>query len=353
MNTLQFLEPNNDQEWDNYVLSLDNYSFLNSSMRFNYLKSSNLNAFRYIVLNNNEFVGMINGQVGNSRIFGKFLECKHSPLLKTQDKDVWNEVLDFCKSLAIQNSCFMFRVSPLYESNTSLEDVYKADGFRTSPTHNIDALISQYFDLHLSEEELRHGMTDSTRNNINKLTKNPDISVKVFDDNSQFEIFREFHEQTKKIKGYVDKPSESLLRELQIQVDSGNCYMIVGYFKDRPISVWQCTRYGKYLHVYQAGSDVEFREKNIRVTYLLFWEAVKLGKSLNLDILDLFGGMVPQNYTGTKHPWRGVSAFKESLGGRKVTYLHSRDFAINKPKYLLYFIYSFIRTTLKGYTIKW
>jgi hypothetical protein len=145
-----------------------------------------------------------------------------------------------------------------------------------APVHNVDALISQYFDMTKSEDDLRHDMTDSTRNNINKLSKNPDISVKVFDDNSQFEIFRNFHEQTKKIKGYVDRPTNLLLKELQIQVDNHMCYMIVGYFKERPISIWQGTVFGKYMHIYQAGSDSEFREKNIRITYLCF------GNQLNL-----------------------------------------------------------------------
>lgn len=353
MSQLEFKEVTNEQEWNNMVLILPNYSFLNSSARYQYLKEAGGNIFRYLIYKNGNFIGIIAGNIGKTKLFGKFLECKHSPLLKEENKEVWNEVLAFCIALGRKNKCFMVRVSPLYEENPVLTEVYRENHGINAPIQNIDALISQYFDMNKSEEELRHDMTDSTRNNINKLSKNPDISVKIFNDNSQFEIFKDFHEQTKKNKGYVDRPVNLLLKELQIQVDNGMCYMIVGYFKDRPISIWQCTVFGKYMHIYQAGSDTEFREKNIRVTYLLFWESVKLAKQLGCQILDLFGGMVPLNYTGKNHPWYGVNSFKESLGGKKIVYMHFMDFAINKPIYYLYYIYSYIRTTLKGYTVKW
>jgi lipid II:glycine glycyltransferase (peptidoglycan interpeptide bridge formation enzyme) len=352
-NNIQFRKPLNNEEWDRLVLTLPNYSFLNSSARYEYLEKIKSNSFRYLVYEDDNFRGIIAGNIGNSRIFGKFLECKHSPLLNNDSEDLWEEVLSFCKKLASDNSCFMVRLSPLYLNNNILKKVYEENRGIKAPTHNIDALISQYFDMSKSEEELRHDMTDSTRNNINKLMKNPNISVKVFNDDSQFDIFRDFHEQTRKKKGYADKPAKLLLEELQVQVDHHMCYMIVGYFKDKPISVWQCTVFGKYMHIYQAGSDTEFREKNIRITYLLFWESVKLAKELQCEVLDLFGGMVPDNYKGRNHPWIGVDSFKESLGGKKITYMHTRDIPIEVVKYAFYYIYSYIRTTLKGYTIKW
>ena len=353
MPTIEFREVTNDQEWDKKVLSLPTYSFLNSSARYQYLNNSGSNTFRYCIYQGDNFIGIVAGNIGHSKLFGKFLECKHSPLVQNSSKELWAEIMSFCKALGRKNECFMVRLAPLVKEDSNLLDAYASENAVIAPIHNVDALISQYFDMNKSEEELRHDMTDSTRNNINKLSKNPDISIKIFDDDSQFEVFKNFHEQTKKIKGYVDRPAKLLLNELQIQVNNHMCYMIVGYFKDRPISIWQCTVFGKYMHIYQAGSDTEFREKNIRVTYLLFWEAVKLTKQLNCTVLDLFGGMTPPLYTGDKHPWRGVSAFKESLGGEKVVYLHSRDLPLDTAKYWLYYLYSYVRTTLKGYTIKW
>lgn len=353
MKDLRFVNIENDSQWDTLVLSLPNYSFLLSSFRYRYAKEIDEKTFRFAIYEGENFLGIMCGNLGKTRLFGKYLEFKHSPMLIRDEAESWKAILEKCKNIAKENDCFMYRISPLYVENKPLESLYKGMGMKKSPIQDIDAMISQYIDLNRTEEELRHDMSDSTRNNINKLTKNPDISVKIFKDNSQFDTFADFHNQTIEKKGYVDRPTKLLMRELQLQVDSGNCYMVVGYFQNKPISIWQATVFGKYMHIYQAGSDTLFRDKNIRITYLLYWESVKLAKELRCEILDLFGGMVPEGYDGKKHPWAGVSAFKRSLGGKRITYMHSRDFAIKKLIYNAYYVYSYIRTVLKGYPVNW
>ena len=196
-------------------------------------------------------------------------------------------------------------------------------------------------------------MNKTKRNLLNRLLKDENVSVKVFRDESQFEIFKDFHNQTTKLKGYTDKPVNLLLSELREQIKKGMCYMLVGYYKSMPIGIWQCTVYGKHMHLYQAGTDTEFRDKNINISYILYWEALKLGKELKCELFDLFGGVVPRECEGKKHPWRGVNDFKQSLGGEKITYMHSRDYPCKKGIYTLYYYYSLLRTSLKGYTIKW
>jgi len=353
MGNLEFVIPVDDQEWDGFVKTFPSYSFLNSSFRFNHEKETNDNAVRYIVRKNNTFIGILVGNFGTTKLFGKFLEFKHSPLLLEGSSENWEEVFSFCKKIAVENSCFMFRVAPLVEKNETLSSVYSKLGFVEAPIQNIDALISQYFDLKKTEDELRHDMTDSTRNNLNKLLKNPDVSVKIFNDDSQFDSFANFYTQTEAKKGFVGKSLGSLFKEFRLQIQNGSFFMIVGYFKGVAVSIWQCTVYGKYIHIYQAGSDSEFREKNIRMPYLLFWESVKLGKQLNCEILDLFGGMLPEDYFNKRHPWSGVNSFKESFGGKKVTYMHLMDFPIDTFKYRIFYIYAYMRTVIKGYTVKW
>lgn len=352
---IEFVKKENNQEWEDLVFSLPNYSFLNSSARLDFVSESKKETLNYIIKIDGQNAGILNGFIGHSKIFGKFLELKHSPILKKEfnSEEAWNEIFGFIKDLGRENNCFMYRVAPLYKENPALMNVYNKLKMKEAPIHNVDALISQYFDLSKSEEELRSDMSSSTRNNINKLMKNEDISIKIVNDNSAFDIFRKFHDQTTKLKSYIDTPIDTLMLELQKQVDNGMCHMVVGYYQNKPISIWQCTVYGKYMHIYQAGSDTEFRQKNVRITYLLFWESLKLAKELGCKTLDLFGGMVPENYQGDKHPWKGVNSFKESLGGSKTTYLHTRDYPLNKIKYMLYYYYSTLRVKMKGYTIKW
>lgn len=350
---LEFKEIDNDTQWDDYVLTMPNYSFLNSSARYRYNESVGAYASRVAIFRNSTLLGIISISVGHSRLFGNFLECKHSPSLRENNLKDMQEILDYLKSYAKKKRCFMFRLSPLIQGSLEWQELYKSNSLKKAPIHNVDALISQHINLENDLEDLRRSMSKTKRNLLNRLLKNPDVKVQVYRDNSQFEIFKDFHEQTVRFKDYTDKPTPLLLKELEEQIKRDMFYLFIGYYKGKPIGFWQCTVYGENMHLYQAGSDFSFRDKNINISYILFWEALKLGKELNCKTLDLFGGVVPENYEGKDHPWKGINDFKQSLGGKKVTYMHSRDYPIKRVKYFIYYCYSAIRTKLKGYTIDW
>ena len=350
---LEFKEIINDEEWDSYVQSLSNYSFLNSSARYRYQKGQGISSFRHTIMDGNKFIGIMSISIGHSKLFGNFLECKHSPILSNSTEENWSAILSFCQKLAKKYKCFFIRFSPLYEQDDPLLNFYNKNHFIQAPIHNVDALISQQIDLTKDMEELRREMSKTKRNLLNRLLEDQDISVKIFNDESQFELFKDFHNQTVKLKGYTDKPVNLIIEELREQVKNQMCIMLVGYFKKKPVGIWQCTIYGKHIHLYQAAGDSKFRDKNINISYILFWEALKLGKEKGCKVFDLFGGVVPKEYEEKKHPWRGVNDFKRSLGGEKVTYMHSRDFVMSKSKYYIYYIYSTFRTRLKGHTTKW
>jgi len=355
---IQFRQPSTDEEFDRYVLQLSNYSFLLSSAKFNYSKDSGMDIFRYLVFDNEKFLGVVIGLIDGVKGFGKYMECKHNPILidglgDNERKGIYRSIFNKLIQIAREKNCFFVRISPLILD----DEIYKGvcEDFKCSyaPIHPIDALISQYFDISKSEEDLRRDMSSSTRNNINKLLKNPDISIKIIRDKSAFDVFKDFYTQTKTYKGYRGKSEDSLLKEFEYQMKQNMLYFVVGYYKNKPIAIWQNTKFGKYMHVYQAGSNIDFRQKNIRITYLLFWETVKLCKSLGIEILDLFGGMTPEGYKGKKNPWQGVNDFKTSLGGKKITYIHSMDIPVEMLKYTIFHPYAKVRARIRGHTVNW
>lgn len=351
--SLIFKAIESDKEWESYVFEMPNYSFLNSSARYEYNKSVGIKAFRIAVFDKEQLRGIISCNIGTSKLFGNFLDCKHSPILNNGTTGEWREVMSFCKDLAKENNCFMFRFSPLFEDDEILKDFYKNNGFVLAPIHNVDALISQHIDLRKSEEELNREMNKTRRNLLRRSLEDDSIEIKIVDSDEFFDDFARFHDETVKFKGYVDKPTNLLMEELKVQQKRGMCYMVVALHNGKPFSIWQNSVYGKHMHLYQAGASTKFRKDNFMVTTLLFWKSVLLGKELGLELYDLFGGVVPKEYENKKHPWRGVGEFKRSLGGSKTTYMHSMDFPLCKMKYWVYYIYSTIRTRIKGHTTKW
>lgn len=354
---IRFLEPKSSEQWDDYVLRLPNYSFVLSSAKFKSWEESSQQCFRYLIYDNNQFIGVLMGIIDKVKLFGNYIECKHNPMMITEldesrRREVLMHIFQKLKDIGKENNCFLIRVSPLLLRDEAYEGVYREFNAKKSPVQPQDALISQYFDTTKDEPELRRDMSSSTRNNINKLLKNPNVRVEIVKDSSMFDIFKDFYTQTKQLKGYKGKSADSLISEFRHQMEEDMLFFIVGYFKGIPIGIWQNTRFGKYMHVYQAGSDVEFREKNIRINYLLFWESVQLCKRLGVEVLDLFGGMLPEGFGGRNNPWKGVNDFKMSLGGNKVTYMHPRDIPL-KPYYNIFKLLAKLRVESKGHTVDW
>ena len=97
--SLIFKEIENDKEWDEYVFKMPNYSFLNSSARFQYNKTVGIKTYRTAIFDNEKLKGIISCNVGTSKLFGNFLECKHSPLFLDASVEDWIEVMEYCNNV--------------------------------------------------------------------------------------------------------------------------------------------------------------------------------------------------------------------------------------------------------------
>jgi len=300
-------------------------------------------------------LGVIMGFVDSIKGFGKYLECKHNPLLisgltKMKKEQVLKEVFKKLRLIAKNNKCFFVRVSPLIKDDEDYLALYQAMNAQKSPVHPQDALISQYFDTTKELAQLHSEMNKSSRSNANKLLKDKDIKVKVFTDDSVFQIFKDFYTETRDYKKYRGKSADKLLKEFEKYLEKDMLYFLVAYNQGKPVTVWQMIRFGKYMHHYQAGSDLQYNEK---CTRLLFYKTLELCKDIGVETLDLFGGMLPESSElNSSNPWKGVNDFKISLGGKKITYMHPRDIVI-KGYYSIYFPYAKLRVNLKGHTTDW
>jgi lipid II:glycine glycyltransferase (peptidoglycan interpeptide bridge formation enzyme) len=351
---IQFKKPESSDQWDDYVLKLPNYSFVLSEAKYQHLESTSKEVFRYLIFDNDEFVGIVEGLINSVKIFGRYIECKHNPMLiggieDSKKEDVLRQIIKKLQEIAVENNCFFIRISPLVEYDEVFDKVCLEFQAKESPIQPRDALISQYFDATKDMDKLHSEMNKSSRSNVNKLLKDEDIVVKVFKDDSVFDIFKDFYKQTKELKGYRGKSADNLLKEFRFYLQREMLYFLVAYNKGEPVTVWQMVRYGKYMHHYQAGSNLKFDEKCAR---LLFYKALELCKEIGAETLDLFGGMLPEGLEDERNPWKGVNDFKMSLGGEKVTYMHPRDIPI-KQYYSIFYPYAKFRVERKGHTINW
>jgi len=228
--------------------------------------------------------------------------------------------------VAKKEKCIALFVSPMQEVSIG----------KKSPRH-IHCEATRIVDLTQSEVDILAQMKQKGRYNIKVATKK-EVTVK---ESKDIDAFYALIEKTGARDGFTHlskKKYKSFLSNLP------GSFLLMAYSSDdkesTPIAgvlsvIWNGT--GIY---YYGASDHAYRAS--MAPYLLQWESMKLCKSNGCTSYDLLG-IAPEG-SGHKHPWAGISSFKEKFGGEVKNYRQER-IIILKP--LLYWLLQMKRKLLK------
>ena len=334
----------NDDEWDKLILQFPRYSFLNSSARIKYNSEVYRDSGKFCVKSDGKVVALCNWFISNSRF--PFLYTQHSPTFGNSEDmdDLITIIVSRLKSIALRNHCVYVELGPLNEGILFIKNGILA------PIANIDALVTLHINVEKDIQQLRMEMSASCKNAVNKLSKDPRIEVKVFNDNSQVDLFLKLIKETQKDKGFNGKSDDKFRKELEYYAINKMLYFIVGYLDGEPIGMRVNVKFGKILTDYQACISSQARIHNIRIAYLLCYKTMLLARDLGCSTWDMFGGMSVEN--AKEHPWKGIEEFKRSFGGKKVTYSHPIDIPLNVI-YVLSYAYRYFMTRKHKFTTNW
>ncbi len=228
------------------------------------------------------------------------------PLLG-DDKD-FRALMDGFARLARQGKCVFVRVEPPCDECSFLEKWGRKAHAHYFPGHTI------FVDLNQSEEDILKQMRPKGRYNIKVATKR---GVKIRKSRDASEFFKIFQETTARdgfqghnqeyYQAMLDSLGENVelyLAELKGSIIAG---IIVTFYKDTAI------------YYFGASSD---EHRNSMAPYLLQWEAMSDAKQRGCKTYDLFG-VAPEG--DTKHPWAGITKFKEKFGGERKSYAKARE----------------------------
>jgi peptidoglycan pentaglycine glycine transferase (the first glycine) len=205
--------------------------------------------------------------------------------------------------------------------------------YSLSPRH-IHCEATRIVDLTQSEVDILAQMKQKGRYNIKVATKK-EVSVK---ESKDIDAFYALVEKTGARDGFTHlskKKYESFLSDLP------GSFLLMAYDKEStPIAgvlsvVWN----GNGIYYYGA-SDHAYRAS--MAPYLLQWESMMFCKSNGCTSYDLLG-IAPEG-SGHKHPWAGISSFKEKFGGEVKNY-PAEKVIILKP--LVYWMLQVKRKLLK------
>jgi len=352
----KIVKPINDKIINNFPY----YSFLLSDQRYRYNGEINNTSRRVFILKENgPILALLSYQIIKSR-FGYHLKCLHTPAFSKHffnlEANRQNQVIKYINNLiekvATKNKCFLARLEYMIPKESKYKPLIKfiQTKSKDAPIQAVDATITQQINISQSQDILLSNMRSSTRLNIKKLLKQTDISVEISQDAKFLDYFFKFHNQTRLLKHYKEKPESVIRQEIGCYLDK-MVYFPVAFYRGEPIGVWICVQFGKYFANYLAALDVNMRKQNMRASYLLFWESLLKAKNLGCEIFDLWGGMKPDDYN-KRTKWDGINSFKRGFGGNTLHYMHIQDIPIT-PKYFIYNIYSKHRTRKMGYYLDW
>lgn len=194
-------------------------------------------------------------------------------------------------------------------------------------------------DLTKSEQDLLSSMRSKTRYNI-RLAQKKGVKIKIGTDPKIFNDYLNLYFETTARQNYLGHNRDYHKKVWELFQKYDMAKIIVGYFKDEPLSAWCVFNFKDTLYYPYGGST--HRHKELMANNLVAWEAINLGKKLKLKKFDMWGALGEN--PDPNDPWIGFHNFKQGYGGQHIEYIGSFDIIFDK---LIYQIFNFIDSANK------
>ena len=192
------------------------------------------------------------------------------------------------------------------------------------------SLFTKYnflIDLTKSEDQLLSAMHPKTRYNIGVALKK---GVEVYEStkNEDFEIYLKLYFDTTKRQRYFGHTPKYHRLAWETLMPAKMARVLIGKYQDKPLVAWMLFNFGDTLYYPYGGSSNEHKE--VMASNLVAWEAIRLGKKMNLKIFDMWGALGPD--ATEADPWYGFHRFKMGYGPVHVEYVGTYDLIL-KPSF--------------------
>ena len=98
------------------------------------------------------------------------------------------------------------------------------------------------------------------------------------------------------------------------------------------------------MAIYHHGASAS-AYRHVPASYVLQWEAIKEAKKRGKKLYN-FWGIAPTD--SKKHPWTGLTLFKQGFGGEIREFVHAHDIPLKKLYWKTYMI-EYVSKIMKGY----
>ncbi len=276
---------------------------------------------------------------------GKHVAIPYGPLVKDERVGI-DPLIATLKDSAIARGCAFARLSPFWPQHSLLAAAYETiAGSVPSPLHLLaehiwylpltehDAWISQGSlstggtGARKSEEELLMAMRKTTRNLIRRAEKEGVTVSASPEPLHDLPAFLTLHEETRRRHGFTPYTNAFFRAQVEHFAPRGECTLYLARYQGEVVAASIHMHVGGETSYHHGASTHRFSK--IPASYLLQWTAIRDALRRG-DHTYSFWGIAPEGVK--KHPFAGVTLFKQGFGGTLLPLVHCRDLPLS-PMY--------------------
>lgn len=323
--------------WDKFILCENPWSFFQSFAWGELQRTLGYEVKRWGVFQNSKLIGLAQTVIVRARR-GTFLHIRHGPVWTKEfvaDSQVWRELLKSLRAYGEKQRAWFIRISPMVDDSETNREFLRQLNFRPSPIHRMDGEICWVLDLTPSENELLSGMRKTTRYLIRQAEK---LGV-VIEESTDISEFTKLYFSTSKRQNFV--PHQGIEEEFRLFNKNQRGRIYLGKYNNQVSAGALILDFGSQT-IYHHGASYPSK---IPVSYLLQWRAIQAAKKRGKKLYNFWGISSSDN---PRHPWWGITLFKQGFGGRETQFLHAHDLPLS-PFYGISYIIEMLRKFSRGY----
>ena len=249
---------------------------------------------------------------------GVFLHVRHGPVFSEQRGSFWQEFFSFVTTLAQKEGAWFIRVSPLIADIPELRQLFRSQGLLPSAIHAMDAERCWVLDLDKPPAELLANMRKSTRYSLRQAQK---LGVVIVKSTNMRDLppFLDLYAATARRQDFL--PHRGIHEEFESFTKRNQTLLILGKYRGMLLAGALILFYGGQA-IYNHGASIQ---NEIPASYLVQWEAIQEAQRRGMTLYN-FWGIAPSDKP--RHPWTGITLFKNGFGGREIIYLHAHDLPV-------------------------
>jgi peptidoglycan pentaglycine glycine transferase (the first glycine) len=311
----------NSQEWNNFLLSLQPNTFL-QSWEWGQVQLSEQPEVIYLGIFEQD------RQIGAALLVllaakrGRFLLCPHGPLFTSEVQALEHlpALLKHLKILARERQACAVRLAPLLIDSLPVRHVFHKLHAYPAPLH-MHAELTWVKNITGPENELLQAMRKTTRHAVTKATRNSElISTVVRDPALITSRFYPLYQHTGRRHAFVLYSQKVISQQLATLPS----FAVFVRYQERDVAAALIFIFGTTAFYYH-GASVKLPAR-LPAAQLAQWEAIKEAKRLGCTRYN-FWGIAPASEP--RHPFAGITIFKTGFGGEAFNYLHAQDFPLN------------------------